>query len=129
MQDQCGKPGKEFLSLFGLIREVHLPGGNGVRIDTAVYNGYEIPPYYDSMIAKVIVHGRSRQEAIDKMRSTLGELIIDGVTTNVDFQYQILNHPGLSGGRDHHRFYFQIFHLSETADKIRIPGGWQEWQN
>ena len=91
-------PEENFCPCPGLIREVHLPGGNGVRIDTAVYNGYEIPPYYDSMIAKVIVHGRSRQEAIDKMRSTLGELIIDGVTTNVDFQYQILNHPDFQEG-------------------------------
>ncbi|MBS6196664.1 MAG: acetyl-CoA carboxylase biotin carboxylase subunit [Clostridiales bacterium] len=82
----------------GVIREVHLPGGNGVRIDTAVYNGYEIPPFYDSMVAKVIVHGRNRQEAIDKMRSTLGELIIDGVTTNVDFQYEILNNGDFRRG-------------------------------
>ena len=79
-------PEHNFRPCPGVIEQVHLPGGNGVRIDTAVYSGYEIPPYYDSMIAKVIVHGRDRQEAIDKMRSTLGELIIDGVTTNVDFQ-------------------------------------------
>lgn len=82
----------------GVIREIHLPGGNGVRIDTAAYNGYEIPPYYDSMIAKVIVHGRNREEALDKMRSTLGELIIDGVTTNVDFQYEILNNRDFQAG-------------------------------
>ena len=79
-------PAHHFRPCPGVIEEIHLPGGNGVRIDTAAYNGYEIPPFYDSMIAKVIVHGRTRQEAIDKMRSTLGELIIDGVTTNVDFQ-------------------------------------------
>lgn len=91
-------PDNHFHPCPGVIREVHLPGGNGVRIDTAVYNGYEIPPYYDSMIAKVIVHGRNRQETIDKMRSTLGELIIDGVTTNVDFQYEILNHEDFQKG-------------------------------
>ncbi|MDY4671393.1 MAG: acetyl-CoA carboxylase biotin carboxylase subunit [Oliverpabstia sp.] len=91
-------PNNHFRPCPGVIREVHLPGGNGVRIDTAVYNGYEIPPYYDSMIAKVIVHGRNRQETIDKMRSTLGELIIDGVTTNVDFQYEILNHEDFQKG-------------------------------
>ena len=91
-------PNNHFRPCPGVIREVHLPGGNGVRIDTAVYNGYEIPPYYDSMIAKVIVHGRNRQETIDKMRSTLGELIIDGVTTNVDFQYGILNHEDFQKG-------------------------------
>ena len=91
-------PNNQFRPCPGVIREVHLPGGNGVRIDTAVYNGYEIPPYYDSMIAKVIVHGRNREETIDKMRSTLGELIIDGVTTNVDFQYEILNHEDFQKG-------------------------------
>ena len=91
-------PNHNFRPCPGVIRQVHLPGGNGVRVDTAVYSGYEIPPYYDSMIAKVIVHGRDRQEAIDKMRSTLGELIIDGVTTNVDFQYEILNNEDFQAG-------------------------------
>ena len=91
-------PEHNFRPCPGLIRQVHLPGGKGVRIDTAVYSGYEIPPYYDSMIAKVIVHGRDRSEAVDKMRSTLGELIIDGVTTNVDFQYEILNNEDFQSG-------------------------------
>ena len=91
-------PAHHFRPCPGVIEEIHLPGGNGVRIDTAAYNGYEIPPFYDSMIAKVIVHGRTRQEAIDKMRSTLGELIIDGVTTNVDFQYEILDNEDFQAG-------------------------------
>lgn len=91
-------PDHHFRPCPGVIKEIHLPGGNGVRIDTAAYNGYEIPPFYDSMIAKVIVHGRTRQEAIDKMRSTLGELIIDGVTTNVDFQYEILDNEDFQAG-------------------------------
>ena len=91
-------PAHHFRPCPGVIEEIHLPGGNGVRIDTAAYNGYEIPPFYDSMIAKVIVHGRTRQEAIDKMRSTLGELIIDGVTTNVDFQSAILDNEDFQAG-------------------------------
>ena len=91
-------PAHHFRPCPGVIEEIHLPGGNGVRIDTAAYNGYESPPFYDSMIAKVIVHGRTRQEAIDKMRSTLGELIIDGVTTNVDFQYEILDNEDFQAG-------------------------------
>ena len=91
-------PAHHFRPCPGVIEEIHLPGGNGVRIDTAAYNGYEIPPFYDSMIAKVIVHGRTRQEAIDKMRSTLGELIIDGVTSNVDFQYEILDNEDFQAG-------------------------------
>ena len=91
-------PAHHFRPCPGVIEEIHLPGGNGVRIDTAAYNRYEIPPFYYSMIAKVIVHGRTRQEAIDKMRSTLGELIIDGVTTNVDFQYEILDNEDFQAG-------------------------------
>lgn len=91
-------PKNNFRPCPGTINEIHLPGGYGVRIDTAVYNGYEIPPYYDSMIAKVIVHGRDRQETIDKMKSALGELVIDGVTTNVDFQYEILNNQDFQDG-------------------------------
>lgn len=91
-------PAKNFMPCPGKIQEVHLPGGFGVRIDTAVYSGYEISPYYDSMIAKVIVHDKTRASAIDKMRSTLGELILNGVTTNVDFQYEILNNKDFQDG-------------------------------
>lgn len=91
-------PRKNFMPCPGRLNEVHLPGGNGVRIDTAVYSGYEIPPFYDSMIAKVIVHDKTRAGAIAKMRSTLGELILDGVITNTDFQYEILNNEDFQQG-------------------------------
>ena len=91
-------PEKNFMPCPGTIGQVHLPGGFGVRVDTAVYSGYEIPPYYDSMIAKVIVHDRTRAGAIHKMRSTLGELILEGITTNVDFQYEILNNRDFCAG-------------------------------
>ena len=84
-------PAKNFIPCPGTIENLYIPGGNGVRIDTAVYNGYHIPPNYDSMIMKVIVHDRDRESAIAKMRSTLGEVIIEGVQTNLDFQYDILN--------------------------------------
>ena len=84
-------PAKNFMPCPGVIENLHVPGGNGVRIDTAVYNGYQIPPNYDSMIMKVIVHDKDRAGAIAKMRSTLGEVIIEGVQTNLDFQYDILN--------------------------------------
>lgn len=92
-------PNRNFMPCPGTIEEVHLPGGFGVRIDTAVYSGYEIPPYYDSMIAKVIVHDKTRALAIDKMRSTLGELILEGITTNVEFQYEILNNEDFQVGK------------------------------
>ena len=84
-------PERNFMPCPGTIENLHLPGGNGVRIDTAMYNGCRIPPEYDSMIMKVIVHDKDRASAIARMRSTLGEVIIEGVTTNLDFQYDILN--------------------------------------
>ena len=83
-------PDKNFMPCPGKIIGLHLPGGNGIRIDSAIYEGYEIPIYYDSMIAKIIVHGNNRQESIEKMKSALGEFIIEGVDTNIDFLYKIL---------------------------------------
>lgn len=91
-------PAKNFMPCPGVIENLHVPGGNGVRIDTAVYNGYQIPPNYDSMIIKVIVHDKDRAGAIAKMRSTLGEVIIEGVQTNLDFQYDILNQKDFLDG-------------------------------
>lgn len=78
--------------VLGKITGLHLPGGNGIRVDTAIYEGYEVPSSYDSMIAKLIVHGKDRQESIAKMKSAIAELVIEGVDTNIDFIYQILNH-------------------------------------
>ena len=75
----------------GTIGLLHVPSGMGVRFDSFIYTGYKIPPFYDSMIGKVIVHANSRGEAIVKMRATLEELVIDGVKTNQDFCYMILN--------------------------------------
>lgn len=74
----------------GKIEKLIVPGGFNVRIDSAVYPGYVIPPNYDSMIAKLIVHGKDREEAIMKMRRALYEFVIEGVYTNIDFQLQIL---------------------------------------
>lgn len=91
-------PDNHFLPCPGTITSLHLPGGNGVRMDTAVYVGYTIPPNYDSMIVKVIVHDRDRKSAIQKMISTLGEVVIEGVRTNLDFLYDILNQPDFQEG-------------------------------
>ena len=91
-------PEENFRPSPGRITDVYLPGGQGVRMDTAIYNGYVVPPYYDSMLAKLIVHGKSREEAIAKMRSALGEVIIEGIHTNVDFQYSIMEHEDYQAG-------------------------------
>lgn len=86
-------PKKGFRPSPGTITDLHLPGGKGIRVDSAIYTGYTIPPYYDSMIAKVIVWAENREEAIRKMQSTMGEVIIEGVDTNVDYLYGILHEP------------------------------------
>ena len=92
-------PDKNFAPCPGNIDVLHIPGGNGVRIDTAVYTGYKIPPFYDSMILKVMAYDKDRKSAINKLRSVLGEIIIEGVTTNLDFQYDILNNNNFIEGR------------------------------
>lgn len=84
-------PNKGFAPCPGKINFLNIPGGNGIRVDTAVYNGYSIPPTYDSMIAKLIAHGKTREEAIRKMLRALDEFVIDGVDNNIDFQISILN--------------------------------------
>ena len=94
-------PSQNFRPSPGTITDMYLPGGKGIRIDSAIYSGYSIPPYYDSMVAKLIVWAKNRSEAIHKMQSALGEVIIEGIDTNVDYQYEILNHPDyLSGNID-----------------------------
>lgn len=91
-------PAKNFMPCPGLITNVHIPGGSGVRVDTHVYNGYKVPANYDSMLMKLIVHGKDREEAIAKMRSALGELIIEGIDTNLDFQFEILSNEVYQAG-------------------------------
>lgn len=91
-------PDKHFMPCPGTITDIHLPGGRGVRVDTAVYNNYTIPPNYDSMILKLIVHDKDRLSAIAKMRSALGELVIEGITTNVDFQYELIGDRDFEDG-------------------------------
>lgn len=91
-------PSKNFMPCPGLITNVHVPGGNGVRVDSHIYNNYKVPANYDSMLLKLIVHGKDRQDAIRKMRSALGELVIEGIETNLDFQFEILSHEAYQDG-------------------------------
>lgn len=80
-----------FMPCPGTVTDIYLPGGNGVRIDTALYTGYKIPPYYDSMLLKVMVYDSSREDAICKMSRVLGEVVIEGVTTNLNYQYELIH--------------------------------------
>lgn len=80
-----------FLPCSGKIENLLMPGGKGIRVDSSLYPDYVVPPFYDSMLAKIIVHGDTREEAVRKMQSALGELIIEGITTNVDFLYELVS--------------------------------------
>lgn len=92
-------PEKNFMPCPGRITDIHLPGGNGVRVDTHIYTDYKVPPNYDSMLLKLIVYGKDRAEAIAKMRSALGELVIDGIETNIDFEYDLVSHKAFETGK------------------------------
>ena len=91
-------PKKHFMPCPGRITNVHIPGGNGVRVDTHIYNDYKVPASYDSMLMKLIVYDKDRASAIAKMRSALGEVIIEGIETNIDFQYEILENEAFQKG-------------------------------
>lgn len=91
-------PKRKFRPCPGTIEDFYLPGGNGIRIDSAIYSGYQVTPYYDSMLAKLIVYGRDRQEAVNKMISALGEVAIEGIDTNIDYMYEIVNREKFISG-------------------------------
>lgn len=102
----------------GKITFLNLPGGKGVRIDTAVYPDYVIPPFYDSMILKLIVHGENRLECIRKMRQALSELIIDGVPTTIEFHYYLMHHAGYILGNFDTSFVETA--LKELEDNVKL---------
>ena len=92
-------PDKGFRPSPGTITALYMPGGPGIRIDGAVYQGYTITPYYDSMISKLIAHGSDREDAINKMRWALSEFIVEGVDTNIDFQLEIIRNADFKAGK------------------------------
>ncbi len=104
-------PEKGFRPSPGEIKYLHVPGGLGVRLDSAAYQGYVIPPTYDSMIGKLIVHGKTREEAISRMKRALGEFIIEGLDTNLDFQYKIISNEAFNEGKYNTGFIKEQFNL------------------
>ncbi len=89
---------KTFLPSPGKITQYHSPGGPGVRMDSHIYNGYTVPPYYDSMIGKLITYGSTRESAIARMNGALSEIVIEGIKTNIDLQKQILQDGNFATG-------------------------------
>ena len=104
-------PKKGFIPSPGKIEFLNLPGGNGIRVDTAVFTGYKIPPTYDSMIAKLIAYGKDREEAINKMIRALDEFVIEGIDNNIDFQIDILNNEKFRLGDFDTSFISKEFNL------------------
>ena len=97
-------PSKSFMPSPGLISSFHMPGGNGIRVDTHAYSGYFVPQYYDSMIAKIIVHAPNRKEAISRMKGALNECVVEGIKTTIPFLKEILSNPEFIKGEIHTSF-------------------------
>lgn len=97
-------PAKKFMPSPGKVEMYLPPGGFGIRVDSAVYPGYSIPPFYDSMVAKLIVHGKTREEAIAKMKRALSEFVVEGVHTTIPFHLQLLDHPDFVKGEFNTKF-------------------------
>ena len=108
-------PFRNFQPSPGTITTYHPPGGPGVRVDTHIYSGYTVPPYYDSLIAKLIVHGRDRSEALARMHQALDSFIIEGITTNIPFLQRLVSHPAFQKGEVDTKF------LERESDLYRAP--------
>ena len=105
-------PANGFRPSPGKITNLHLPGGHGVRIDSHVYSGYTIPPNYDSMIAKVIVSGQSREEVLLRMKRALQEFVIEGIKTTIPFHIKLMDDPTFKSGKFTTAF-METFDLSD----------------
>ena len=94
---------RNFLPCPGQVTHYHAPGGKGVRVDSHLYSGYRVPPYYDSMVGKVITHGRSREIALNRMDNALIEIVVEGIKTNIPLHVDLINDPAFrEGGQSIH---------------------------
>ena len=98
---------KNFLPSPGKIHSMHAPGGLGIRLDSHIYNGYTVPPYYDSLIGKLIAYGKTREHAMARMNNALKEMVVEGIKTNIDLHQMIMNDPGFQSAK------FNIHHLEK----------------
>lgn len=109
-----------FMPSPGIVKRFHAPGGPGVRVDSHLYDGYRIPPNYDSMVAKVIVHGPERETAINRMRVALAELVVDGVRTNTPLQQRIMTDSGFGQGSCN--IHYLERRLAERRERVAAGG-------
>ena len=101
--------GRNFAPSPGRVTRYHAPGGPGVRVDSHLYSGYEVPPFYDSLLAKVICWGRDRDEALARMKGALSELVVDGVKTTIPFHQRLLADPNFRRGDIHTQYVQETF--------------------
>ncbi len=113
-------PERDFRPAPGTITSFHIPGGHGVRVDTHAYAGYVIPPHYDSMIAKLIVRGRSREEAIRKMRRALDEFIIEGIPTTIPFHRRVLDDADFVSGQFDTGFVERFLNRDTQSEPVKV---------
>ena len=112
-------PDRNFMPSPGDITQLHIPGGPGVRVDTHIYSDYLVPPYYDSLLAKVIVHGKDRQEAVARMRRALAECVFEGLPTSTPFHIEVLNNPVFLEGKAT-KFRYLIGFVQQQALQFAI---------
>ncbi|CCE23979.1 acetyl-CoA carboxylase biotin carboxylase subunit [Methylotuvimicrobium alcaliphilum] len=103
---------KTFMPCPGTIHQFHMPGGPGIRCETHIYNGYKVPPYYDSMIGKLIAHGENRNSAIARMTTALNEMVIDGIKTNIPLQKDIMTDSGFIAGQRNIHYLEKLLDLN-----------------
>ncbi len=111
-------PARDFMPSPGTVHDFHAPGGLGVRVDSHLYTGYTVPPYYDSLLAKIIVHGRDRQEAVARMVRALEESVFEGVSTSIPFHLAVLAHPQFRAGKVTTSFLEE--HLETLKEGMRV---------
>jgi acetyl-CoA carboxylase, biotin carboxylase subunit len=116
-------PNRDFQPSPGLITYFHSPGGPGLRVESHVYTGYRVPPYYDSMIIKIIAHGVDRTEAIRRMRRALNECVVEGIATTMPFHLQVLDDPAFQKGETHTGFIPEMLDRIQARTAAGAPAG------
>jgi acetyl-CoA carboxylase biotin carboxylase subunit len=107
----------------GKVTAFNLPGGPGVRVDSAVYEGYTVPPFYDSMIAKLIVHARTRDIAIARMRRALEAMVVEGIKTTIPLHLKIMDDPEFQAGRLSTKFMEEFAERQKAIPTVKATTG------
>jgi len=114
-------PSHDFRPSPGKIKTWHMPGGIGIRVDTHAYAGYKIPPFYDSLIAKLIAHGKNRAEAIERMERALDEFVVEGIHTTIPFHKKVMADPDFQSGHFDVKYVEHFLKRSSSTPATMVP--------